>query len=99
MLTTSAIGSLPRALSAPSDSTPSGQRTALSGMGVGRRTLLSSRIDSAHDLACYALMGATSDIPEISVFEGAPDREPRDLVAGFFDGALDRLLLSVPSFE
>jgi hypothetical protein len=45
-------------------------------------------------------MRGTSDIPEVSFFrEGAPDREPRDLVTGFFDGALDRLLLSLPSFE
>src|SRR5215208_4802876 len=41
-----------------------------------------------------------SDIPEISFFrEGCPDREPGDLVAGLFDGALDLLLLSIPSFE
>jgi hypothetical protein len=41
-----------------------------------------------------------SDIPEILFFrEGAPDREPGDPVAGLFDGALDLLLLSLPSFE
>ena len=41
-----------------------------------------------------------SDIPEIPFFrEGGPDREPGDLVAGPFDGALDLLLLSLPSFE
>jgi hypothetical protein len=41
-----------------------------------------------------------SDIPEVSFFrEGGPDREPGDLVAGLFDGALDLLLLSLPSFE
>ena len=41
-----------------------------------------------------------SDIPEIPFFrEGGPDREPRDLVAGLFDGALDLLLLGLPSFE
>ena len=41
-----------------------------------------------------------SDIPEISFFgEGGPDRESGDLVAGLFDGALDLLLLSLPSFE
>jgi hypothetical protein len=41
-----------------------------------------------------------SDIPEISFFcEGAPDREPGDLVAGLFDGTLDLLLLGLPSFE
>src|ERR671910_383774 len=41
-----------------------------------------------------------SDIPEISFFrEGAPDREPRDPVAGLFDGALDLLLLGLPSLE
>jgi hypothetical protein len=43
---------------------------------------------------------ALSDIPEISFFrEGCPDREPGDLVAGLFDGALDLLLLGLPSFE
>ena len=41
-----------------------------------------------------------SDIPEIPFFsEGGPDREPGDLVAGPFDGALDLLLLSLTSFE
>ena len=41
-----------------------------------------------------------SEIPEISFFrKGGPDREPGDLVAGLFDGALDLLLLSFPSFE
>jgi hypothetical protein len=41
-----------------------------------------------------------SDIPEISFFrEGGPDRESGDLVAGLFDGALDLLLLGLPSFE
>src|SRR5918998_1380426 len=50
--------------------------------------------------ACYFLAGETSDIPKISFFrEGGPNREPRELVAGFFDGTLDRLLLSLPSFE
>src|SRR5688500_3969377 len=41
-----------------------------------------------------------SDIPEMSFFrEGGSDREPGDLVAGLFDGALDLLLLGLPSFE
>jgi hypothetical protein len=41
-----------------------------------------------------------SDIPEISfIREGGPDRESGYLVAGLFDGALDLLLLSLPSFE
>ena len=41
-----------------------------------------------------------SDIPEISFFrKGGPDREPGDLVAGLFDGALDLLLSKQQSFD
>jgi hypothetical protein len=64
------------------------------------RTSLCRRVDSARDLTRYFLMRETSDIPKISFFrEGGPNREPRELVAGFLDGTLDRLLLSLPSFE
>jgi hypothetical protein len=47
----------------------------------------------------HAFRTSLSDIPEISFLrEGGPDREPGDLVAGLFDGALDLLLLGLPSF-
>jgi hypothetical protein len=47
-----------------------------------------------------AFLTPLSDVPEMSfVREGAPDREPGDLVAGRFDGAFDLLLLGISSFE